>query len=176
MTFGPSILGDRSPAAPPRGSPPPTLPTGPIPSQEDRLLAAAAYLGYVTGFWLVVPIVIYVLKRDKSRFVAHHALRALVLHLVAVPVFVVSWVVGVGLPFAVAAFVEHGGKRHDSDFASIAFAVALVLGWLLPWLAYLGICVVATVRAMQGRVDTTSLLGRTVEGWLGRPTPVPSWR
>jgi hypothetical protein len=49
-------------------------PLSATPSREDRLLAAAGYLGYFTGFWLVVPIVIYILKREKSRFVG--SLRA----------------------------------------------------------------------------------------------------
>ena len=58
MSFGPSILGAPPPASPLPGTAPPVLTTGPTPSQEDRILVAVAYLGYFSGFWLVVPIVI----------------------------------------------------------------------------------------------------------------------
>ncbi len=172
MTFGPSNPGAPPPIAPPPGSPPPTAPIGATPSQEDRLLAAAAYVGYFTGFWLVVPIVIYVLKREKSRFVAHHALRALILHVMAVPVFVLSWMFGLVLTFGLAGWMERGGHRHDNDLLSLGIALASILGWVIPWLVYLLVCVLAAVRAFQGRTSTTSLLGRVVERFLGQDKTV----
>lgn len=153
------------------GTPAPRTPATTAPSQEDRLLAAAAYLSYFTGFWLVVPIVIYVLKRDKSRFVAHHALRAIVLHVVAIPVFVSSWVLGSALTLGLMYAVGEKGDRAD-DILSGAVLLVSVFAWVLPWLIYLAICGLAAVRGFQGRTDTRSLLGRTVERLLGQDRSV----
>jgi len=161
MTQNPSIL----------GAPPPAAAASSSPSQEDRLLAAAAYLGYFTGFWLVVPIVIYVLKREKSRFVAHHALRAVLLHVIAVPVFVLSWVLALALTFGAAAAFENSGHGSRDPHATLLTLVWL-FGWIAPWLLYLALCARAAVRAFQGRMSTRSLLGRLVERFLGQDKTV----
>ncbi len=163
MTASPSILG---------GAPPhPASPAASTVTQEERLLAAAGYLGYFTGFWLVVPIVIYVLKRETSRFVAHHALRAVILHVVAIPVFVVSWVLGTALSFGLAAAMDSGG-RGSHGLAETGFMLVWLCGWIVPWLMYLVVCALAAVRAFQGRMATTSLLGRLVERFLGEDKTV----
>lgn len=164
MTQNPNIFG-ASPVgpAPPPGSPPPAAPA--TLSQEDRLLAAAGYLSYITGFWLVVPIVIYALKRDKSRFVAHHAMRALIFHILILPMTLLSWLLVVGLSVGIAAAL-HGGHREPGlgeGFVSMMW----LLGMALPWLVFLVVCGVAALRAFDGRMVTTSLLGRLVERLIG---------
>ncbi len=45
-------------------------------------------------------------------------------------------------------------------------------GWIVPWLMYLVVCALAAVRAFQGRMATTSLLGRLVEQFLGEDKTV----
>lgn len=165
MTFGPSILGDSAPSAPPPGSPPPALPGGTI-TQEERLFAIVAYLGYFTGFWLVAPLVIYVLKRDSSRFVAHHALRAVILHVLAIPIFVACGVLYLLIAVGAAALLEGSGHR-SGDLVGALLMIATILSWVVPWFLYLGICVLAAVNAARQKVETKSWLGRTVERWLG---------
>ena len=54
---------------------------GPGLSQDDRTMAMLAYLlGIFTGF--IGPLVIWLIKKDTSKFVAFHAMQALVLHAV----------------------------------------------------------------------------------------------
>lgn len=161
------------PGAPPPGSPPPAAPPGAATdtTKEERLLAAAAYLGYFTGFWLIVPIVIYVFKREQSRFVAHHAVRAVLLHLIALPLFLLGWVLGAVVHILLLhAFDDRG--RHASGGAGALVMGLTVLAWGLPWIAYLALTAVAALRAFQGRVQTTSLLGRFVERLLGQDRTV----
>lgn len=165
MSFGPSILGVPAPSAPPPGTPPPGPPSPPV-SSEDRLLVAFVYLSYFTGFWLVAPVIVYVFKRETSRFVAHHALRAVIVHLLAIPVFIVSAILYLFLAFGLAALLQSTGRGND-ELHGLLVVVLSTAGWLLPGCLYLGLCVLATMRAAQGRLDTTSLLGRTVERWLG---------
>lgn len=181
MSFGPSILGNRSPAPISPGAAPPGPPSAPV-SSEDRLLVAFVYLSYFTGFWLVVPALVYAFKRDTSRFVTHHALRAVIVHLLAIPVLMASAILYLVLVFGLAAFFQGGGHQNE-DLAAVLVAVLSIGAWLVPSGLYLGFCVLATLRAAQGRVDTTSLLGRTVERWLGpdknaaAPTAAPPpWR
>ncbi|MFO0588299.1 MAG: DUF4870 domain-containing protein [Polyangiaceae bacterium] len=160
MSFGPNA------PAPPPGSPPPTVSQDQI-SQEDRILAAVSYVGYFTGLWLVAPIVIYVVKREKSRFVAHHALRAALLHMLAIPVFFASWILALVLAFTVAVLVDNGHHGRGDQIMGGFVLVLYVLGWALPWFVYLLVCGLAAIRAFQGRLRTTTLLGRLVERMLG---------
>ncbi len=47
-------------------------------TQEEKLLAAGSYVAWVMGFWLIGPIVIYALYREKSRYVAFHAIQSII--------------------------------------------------------------------------------------------------
>lgn len=48
-------------------------------STEDKLLAIAAHLGFLTGIgYLIFPLVIWLVKKDSSAFVSAHAKQALV--------------------------------------------------------------------------------------------------
>lgn len=152
------------PPAPTTPFSPPATPADP--SQEDRLLAAAAYLGYITGFWLVVPIVVYVFKREKSRFVAHHAMRAVILHLVAVPLGIVCFVLSMAVGIATMVSLGPRSGRGNEDVMAGLFALFIYGSWLFPFLVYFVVTVLAAVRAFQGRMSTGSWLGRLAEWFL----------
>lgn len=49
--------------------------------QNDRTVGAIAHLSSLVGAGLIVPIVIYFLKRDESEFATHHAREAINFHL-----------------------------------------------------------------------------------------------
>ena len=63
--------------------------SAPLASQEDKTMAMLAYLlGIVTGF--VGPLVIWLMKKDQSKFVGFHALQALLLHAVVTLGYILS--------------------------------------------------------------------------------------
>jgi uncharacterized Tic20 family protein len=132
-------------ATPDRTSP---QPPAAEPSQEDRLLAAASYVGYLAGFWLIVPIVVYVLKREKSRFVAFHALQAIIVHVLLVPIAIIGVLFGLVATFALAAATDAHGR--DSSFG-LLLVVPYLVGLLVPWGIHAVLSIVCAVRAMQGR-------------------------
>lgn len=74
----------------------PTSGSGDI-TQEDKTMAmAACLLVIVSGF--VGPLIIYLIKKDQSKFVAYHALQATFLGIATVvlaPLFGLGWIVGV---------------------------------------------------------------------------------
>lgn len=129
------------------------------PTKADRLLAAAAYLGLLLGLWLVAPVAIYLYRRQESRFVAHHAARAALLHLACLALLVLCSLLLSLLTLALAT--------SPSTTALLVYALLAWLGGLLPYLASLVVLVLAAVRASQGREDRTTRLGRAVE-WLLR--------
>ena len=58
--------------------------------QNDRTLAAITHLSSLVGFGLIVPVVIYFIKRDESAFVAHHAKEAINFHISVILAVLVS--------------------------------------------------------------------------------------
>lgn len=154
---------------------PPAAAPSTDPSQEDRLLAAAAYIGYFTGFWLVVPIVVYVVRREKSRFVAHHAMRAVLLHLVLIPLSFLCMVLSL-VASVILVTALHGPGPHSHDRESLLAGVTMLVfwgSWLLPMFLYLIVTVLAAIRAFQGRMNRTSLLGRLSDWFLAKDRSVP---
>ena len=83
-------------SVPPAGSDLPPEPTPgyigagtPQISQEERTMAMLAYiLGIFTGF--LGPLVIWLMKKDQSKFVAFHGIQALILHAVVVIGYILS--------------------------------------------------------------------------------------
>lgn len=63
----------------------------PASTQDDKTMAMLAYLlGIVTGF--AGPLILWLLKKDQSKFVAYHALQALLLHAAVVVGYLISFV------------------------------------------------------------------------------------
>lgn len=58
-------------------------------SQDDKTMAMLSYiLGIFTGF--LGPLVLWLIKKDQSKFVAFHALQALLLHAVVTIGYILS--------------------------------------------------------------------------------------
>ena len=114
-------------------------------SANERLLAGFAHVGAVFGPFLVVPVVIYFLQRDKSRFVAYHAACAIKLFLGVLFLIAVGLVAGIMLVMGLRSLM------------SPTVVMALLVGAYgfisLSCLIYLVLAVLAAVRAFTGEMD-----------------------
>ncbi len=138
------------------------------PEHADRWLAVAAYLGFVVGLWLIAPIAVYLLRRRRSRFVAHHAVQAGLLHLLFGPLLTVCVVLAVILGVVATLVVDMAG--------GFGVEILILLGWccwLVPAGIHVGLTVGAAWRAYRGRVDTASRLGRMSEWLLAHDRGLP---
>ena len=131
-------------------------------TQDERYLAAAAYFSVLLGFWFVGPLVVYVLKRESSRFVAFHGLQALVSSVLQGVLGVVA-VIGFALMPALVALAS-GGR----SWVWALMALGVVLG-----LAALGLFVVhiiAGAKALDGKIWLAPVIGRLARRF-GSPSP-----
>ena len=128
-----------APARPPQPAPPPLPPAGPAGlSSEERWAAAIAHgsilLNLVTGFLgPVVALVIWLLYERKSRYVAWHALQAMVFQALAIVLVLALGAVAAVL-WAVAApllLVVIGFCLLPFALGFTAITAALVLGSLI---------------------------------------------
>lgn len=166
------------PSHSPTASPTPPPGTFPAPppddiSQEDRLFAAAAYLSYFAGFWMVAPAVIYVLRREKSRFVAHHAIRAMLIQGFLIPAVLAGFILSLSVGILLASAGERAA-RHSSGAFTAFWALMIWGSWLLPIFVHLAITVLTAISAFQGRIRPDSLLGRLTERILSHDKSVAS--
>jgi uncharacterized Tic20 family protein len=71
-------------ASDPGAGPPATIPQFPALSSNDRLWSVLCHLSYFFGFALIsflFPMTVYLVMRDESPYVTHHAREALNFHL-----------------------------------------------------------------------------------------------
>lgn len=122
-----------------------------IPSQDDRLLAAAAHLSFITGFWLCAPIAIYVIKRKESRFVAFQALQAAL----------VQVLFGVGSGFFVFVWVVLSAAAGLSGRHELGAIAALLpfLGLFGGGLGLLAMHLVAAYASWRGQAFSIPVAG-----------------
>lgn len=133
--------------------------TAPMMTQEDRLFAAVSHLSFFTGFWLVAPIAVYVIKRKQSRFVAFHALQAALLQVIFGALTVVGAIV-----FVVLGVIA--GVLHSPALVAVLTIVPL-LALAAGSLALCTIHAVAAYAAWQGRTWTIPVAGRLASGIIG---------
>jgi len=137
-----------------------------VPSPDERTFAMLAHiLQLFTGF--IGPLVIYIVKRE-SRFVAFHALQALLwqaIYFVITMLFMVIWFV---LIFSTIA-------THPSSGASkgppTEFFILIPLIWLFfacGWVVAMILGIVYGIKANQGQWAAYPIIG----GWALRLAPV----
>jgi uncharacterized membrane protein len=122
-------------------------------------MAAAAHLSFFAGFWLVAPIVIYVMKRKESRFIGFHALQAILVQVAAGALTAASFVL------MLVGGVVAGASR--SEVAGVVVLIFSALLLALPGLGALAAHVVLAYGAWQGKTWEVPLVGRIAKGILG---------
>ena len=134
-------------------------PPAPLSEADERQWAMFAHLSIllnlVTGFLgVVAPLVIYMIYKGRSRYVAYHSLQSLIFQLV--------WWVGGG--FLIGAAWAITGVLSAVLIGLLCIPVALVLS-LIP-LAALGYGIYGGVQVSQGRDFKYWLVGDWVRGTL----------
>lgn len=131
----------------------------PLSPNEERQWAMFAHLGVLANLVSgilgpVVPLVIYMLYKDRSRYVAYQSLQALIFQLI--------WWVGGGILGAVAWTIT--GVLSTVLIGLLCIPVACVFS-LMP-LAALGYGIYGGIQASQGQDFKYWLVGDWVRGTL----------
>ncbi len=140
-------------------SPPTRPPAEPLSANDERMWAMVSHLSIlvnlVSGFLgPLVPLVIYMVYKDRSRYAAYHALQALIFQLI--------WWVGGGILAGVAWAVS--GALSAVLIGLLCMPLACVFS-LLP-LAALVYGIVGGIQASQGQDFKYWLIGDWVRGTL----------
>jgi uncharacterized Tic20 family protein len=129
------------------------------PTSDERNFAMLAHLLQLFGGF-IAPLVIFVIKRD-SRFVAFHALQALIWQLVYFAVAMIGMVAWFVLIFVTVAMQPHPGPSNGPP---IAIFILFPLIWLFfagGWLLTLILGIVYGIKANKGEWARYPIIG----GW-----------
>ncbi len=149
-----------------------------LPNQDDRVTAALAHLAAILPFWgIVASLIIWLTQKEKSQFVAFHALQSLVYQILPILgglalflCYICSFSTMFLLPFAGVAVAEGSGEEWPVILMSIVSVgvpfVIFGVGILL-WLAWLAYALYGAVRVFQGHDFRYALVGRWIERYQG---------
>ena len=139
------------------------------PSGEEKMIAAATYLLAFVGFWLVGSVLIYFWQRDRSRFIAYHAVQSVILQMT----IALAVVVTIALTFA--GMVGSGllASSARADGYGVLIMIFVILGY--------GFCLIAPVYwalrgawvAAHGRFYEAPLFGRLAHKLVDTQAPPP---
>ncbi len=131
------------------------------PTSDEKLLAGLSHLSII-AFSIIAPFIIWLIQRNKSQYVAFHALQSLFYHIgTTVVVVVLACCVGI---FAGVMGAVAGGSSNDGLFVVGVLALSVVI--LLVVTAYYVYGIVGAVMAFQGKPFRYILAG----GWAAKAT------
>jgi len=147
----------------PFGTPAPALPAGDTGPGDERTWALLAHLSVllnlITGFFgPLAAFIIYVVYKDRSRFVAYHALQAAIFQLI--------WWFGGGVLIGIVWAVVGALSAVLIGVVLIPFALILTLALACLPLGALVYGVVGAVQVSQGQDFRYWLVGDWVRGTL----------
>ena len=135
------------------------------PTHDERTFAMLAHLLQLFGGF-IAPLVIYLVKRD-SRFVAFHALQALIWQAIYFVVSMVGVVVWVALIIGTIATHPHSGPSNGPPVALFFVFPLIWLFFMGGWVVTLILAIVYGIKANQGQWAMYPIVGR----WALRLAP-----
>lgn len=137
---------------------------------DERTMATLAHALQIIGTW-IAPLIIFLIRR-QSRFVAFHALQALLLQIVHT-ILVIVLVIGIFI--TVFASVIPGIQGHPSGQPPVAIFLVFPLVWICIFTMSIGVLAIAiiyAIKAGRGEWADYPVLGRLARRMLKMaPTP-----
>ncbi|APR87640.1 hypothetical protein A7982_12989 [Minicystis rosea] len=126
--------------------------------RPERVLASAAYLSALGGFWLIVPAALYLWRGKTSRFIGFHAVQAVMLQVALIPIGAIAIGACMGLMILLDG-VGHAASALGIVLAYLVLGLAVMLPAAIT--LWMGLC------ALRGQPKSLPLLGRWARRVVG---------
>jgi uncharacterized Tic20 family protein len=149
-----------------------------VPSQEERIMAALSHIAVLLPFMgTVIPIVIWVTQKEKSRYVGFQALQATVLQLA----LLLIWFAGMACYMATfflsffgtilmssASSSSQGTYGPETGLASLAFIIPVLVMVLMGigFIVFEIYGIVGAIQCLRGKAFRYVIIGDRVERFL----------
>ena len=140
------------------------------PDQDEKITAMAAYILQIFT-WFIGPLVIYFAKRD-SRFVAFHALQALIFQGCMITLSILMGILCV--IFIVYTAVTEGTSGQPSDAPPLLFLISvggIGIAWIAGYLLNLFLSAYYAIQSANGRWSEYPIIGKWARRWVGVELP-----
>lgn len=141
--------------------------------QEHRLLAALSHASVLlTGFGVLIPLIIYVTNKSKSAYLGFHTLQALFYQLIGCLISLLApcCLIGVTiLPVIGATMPGNETLFEPSMIVMMVFLTIMILLVALGGVAYVIYGMVGAIQAYQGKDFRYAIIGKQIEKRTGKP-------
>lgn len=127
-------------------------------TSEERTLALISHLSIFFG-GLIVPIIIYFIQKNKSKFVAFNALEALYFHIgqmIVGIIFVILAMIAAGIGVMASSTAS---SRDDMSPVVIILIIAAALFFFLILLGFIILAIIAAIKSYQGQIKKYPVVG-----------------
>ena len=143
-------------------------PESTLPTQDERIMGALPHLSVLIPYiGVIVPIMIWVTQKDKSRFVYLQALQAAAYQLVLFVATLLGWgcyILSFVLLIPTIALIQPSSEWPVLAVTFIPFCVLGLIG--LGWLLFLIYGIVAAIQVFQGKAFRYIVIGDQVERFM----------
>jgi uncharacterized Tic20 family protein len=143
-------------------------PESTLPSQDERIMGALPHISVLIPYiGVIVPILIWVTQKDKSRFVYLQALQAAAYQLALFVATLLGWgcyILSFVLLIPTIALIQPSSEWPVLAVTFIPFCVLGLIG--LGWLLFLIYGIVAAILVFQGKDFRYIVIGDQVERFM----------
>jgi uncharacterized Tic20 family protein len=122
-------------------------------SPQENGLALVCHLSMFFAAF-IVPLVIYFLQKEKSKYVAFNALEAAYFHLLYMIVLLLTIFIMFGIGLG-----EQGTRSGDGSQSAIAFLIAFFIVFFAVILFFIINAIIAAVKSYQGEIKKYPVVG-----------------
>jgi uncharacterized Tic20 family protein len=143
-------------------------PESTLPSKDERIMGALPHISVLIPYiGVIVPILIWVTQKDKSRFVYLQALQAAAYQLALFVATLLGWgcyILSFVLLIPTIALIQPSSEWPVLAVTFIPFCVLGLIG--LGWLLFLIYGIVAAIQVFQGKDFRYLVIGDQVERFM----------
>jgi uncharacterized Tic20 family protein len=143
-------------------------PESTLPSKDERIMGALPHISVLIPYiGVIVPILIWVTQKDKSRFVYLQALQAAAYQLALFVATLLGWgcyILSFVLLIPTIALIQPSSEWPVLAVTFIPFCVLGLIG--LGWLLFLIYGIVAAIQVFQGKDFRYIVIGDQVERFM----------
>ncbi|MCJ7584441.1 MAG: DUF4870 domain-containing protein [Anaerolineales bacterium] len=144
------------------------VPESTLPSQDERIMGALPHISVLIPYiGIIVPIMIWVTQKDKSRFVYLQALQAAAYQFALFVATLLGWgcyILSFVLLIHTIALIQPSSEWPVLAVTFIPFCVLGLIG--LGWLFFLIYGIVAAIQVFQGKDFRYIVIGDQVERFM----------
>jgi uncharacterized Tic20 family protein len=133
-------------------------------TSEEKMFALFSHLSVVLG-GIILPIILWALQKDKSKFVRFHSLQAIFYH-ISITAMIMILIFFLVFGILIGVFVSIGSKNYDnSSAAPVLFGLSMVIFYVFLFailFASIGYGIYLAVKSYEGKLVRIPIIGNII--------------